>query len=116
MATLADELENDFAASGSEDEGSQGDEMDGQASVSRDLNGTGQEKDVEDAGDNGDVEDTEMLDESGRPMEAEEEKEARLHGPVHRTQPQGKDMRSVQSFMKSMEPILEVSFPLSLQH
>lgn len=115
MATLVDELENDFAASGSEDEGSQQGSADGEAQdVNAGLNGG--EVDMEDAESNGDnqLQDEEMLDESGRPIEAEEEKEARLQAPKKQN-PTGQDLHGVSSFMKSMEPILEVS-PQSLSY
>lgn len=113
MATLVDELENDFAASGSEEEGSQQGSVDSEAQdVNVGLNGG--EVNMEGAEIDGDKEadDEEMLDESGRPIEAEEEKEARLHASK-KQKPTGQDLEGVSSFIKSMEPILEVS-PLLL--
>ena len=110
MTTLAAELENDFAASGSEDEGSQpgsAEQEDGDV----DAGLSGADVDMEDEADGAsrfEPEDTDMLDESGRPIEAEEEKEARLQGSK-KQKPTGQDLEGVSSFIKSMEPILEVS-------
>jgi len=106
MATLADELQNDFADSGSE----RGDEVDVEAEdgfgglAEKDL--YGEDNDGEDEamtdGDNNDEPKVILLD------EAEEEEEARLQ-TEKAGQREHKDMRSVASFMRSMEPILEVS-------
>jgi len=106
MATLADELQNDFADSGSE----RGDEVDIEAEdgpsglAEKDL--YGEENDDEDEAmeedNNNDEPKITLLD------EAEEEEEARLQSEKAGRRDH-KDMRSVANFMRNMEPILEVS-------
>ncbi|KAI9670570.1 MAG: U4/U6-U5 snRNP complex subunit prp31 [Alyxoria varia] len=107
MATLADELENDFAASGSEDEGSPINDSDSQEGVG-DESGAADGANLRGPMERDEEEDTEMLDESGNIKEAEEEKAARLKS-VKRQQGAGSDMQSVGNFMRSMDPVLEVS-------
>lgn len=90
MATLVDELQNDFADSGDEEE-----LLDEQMAED------------EDVADGDDVQMTE--DFAG---EAEEETEARLE-KERRAQNVPKDMQSVLRFVKTVEPVLEVSSSLS---
>lgn len=108
MATLADELQNDFADSGSErgdeDENEVANKVTGLApkSVFDSLYEEDEDDNME-ANEDGDIEPKETLLD-----EAEEEEEARLQAETA-SQRDHKDMRGVASFMKSMEPILEVS-------
>lgn len=106
MATLADELQNDFADSGSENEAPQ--DQDGNESEDDELNGMridgDQNGDVQKDGD----EDENAAHPEGLPGEAPEETEARLKAQKRDTE-QPADMRRVAKFTASMEPVLEVS-------
>jgi len=111
MATLADELANDFLDDGSDvDNDENGNESDtGGASlpVSKKARADGGVSAI--SGDE-DAED-ENMDDEAQLGEAEEETEARLEAERKGQMP--KDMRSVASFMKSLGPVLEVSEALS---
>jgi hypothetical protein len=107
MATLADELANDFL-----DDGSDVDNEENGVDLEPDtLAGPASKKARTDGGlpvldGDEDVEDEDMGDDA-QLGEAEEETEARLDAERKGQMP--KDMRSVASFMKSLGPVLEVS-------
>ena len=109
MATLADELHNDFLDSGSEGERHEDDE--GASTGSQDpptkyaRNG---DLEMGDELREADADDMDDGDSDGLLGEAEEETEARLQRE-RKEQAAPKDMRSVATFVKSMEPVLEVS-------
>ncbi|KAF4549532.1 snoRNA-binding domain-containing protein 3 [Elsinoe fawcettii] len=118
MATVADELLNDFEDSGSEVEQEDGvlDTQDGDVNGSNGLNGSSlakqalSELDDEGDGDEGQDEDEEMTyDKPGVEIETEEEAKdkaakLRLAGV--------KDVRSVASLMDTLKPVLEVRYSL----
>jgi len=113
MATLADELANDFLDDGSDVDN----EDNGVDSETEALPTPASKKARTDGGlsaidGDEDAEDEEMVDE-GLLGEAEEETEARLDAERKGQMP--KDMRSVSSFMKSLGPVLEVSEALLLK-
>jgi len=113
MATLADELANDFLDDGSDVDN----EENGVDSETEALPTPASKKARTDGGlsaidGDEDAEDEEMVDE-GLLGEAEEETEARLNAERKGQMP--KDMRSVASFMKSLGPVLEVSEALLLK-
>jgi hypothetical protein len=108
MATLADELANDFLDDGSDVENGEDGlepETDGFTMPSPKRARTG-DGDLEMSGN--EDEDADM-NEDGLLGEAQEETEARLERERKDAIP--KDMRSVSLFMKSLEPVLEVSHP-----
>ena len=114
MATLADELANDFLDDGSDVDN----EENGVDSETEALSAPVSKKARTEGGlsalnGDEDAEDEEMVDE-GLLGEAEEETEARLDAERKGQMP--KDMRSVASFMKSLGPVLEVSEALLLNH
>lgn len=109
MATLADELQNDFADSGSEDgidenRHSLSPAYNGQRRPSKSVGEDGEMELDDDNGDIDDDEDLEMRAENGLSDYAEDKEKAKPK--IHTSEP--KDMRTVASFMKSMEPVLEV--------
>lgn len=109
MATLADELQNDFADSGSDRGEDVENDVDDTASGLNVRSAYGiMEEDEDDEDENmgeepGDSEPKVVLLD-----EAEEEEEARLNSDSVMGR-ESKDMRGVANFMRSMEPILEVS-------
>ena len=112
MATLADELLNDFEASGSEAEEDRGDELldrDGAASPSP-ANGAEDGNAMEIEGDlQGVQREAQTRDANGLEVEDEDEAKAR----VEKMQLGGvNDVRSVAGLMKTLAPVMEVSLPL----
>lgn len=111
MATLADELQNDFADSGSEDEQARDDneEEDGSPDPFDGALGTNGTTTNRTANEDSD-EDEDDAHPDALPGEAPEETEARLK--AQRKEKDGpSDMRKVADFMAKMAPILEVSLP-----
>ena len=111
MATLADELLNDFEDSGSEDEGNKeaflrndaGDESTERANGGMDLDGD--EEEVKDENDGLDLLGVPKGESAGERTEEEEAKDK-----IEKMQLGGvSDVKSVASLMKTLEPILEVS-------
>ena len=98
MATLADELQNDFLSSGEEERDAEENSADEDAAWDQEAQENGRAGNVD--------EDVEMDD--GMLGEAEEETEARLQAQK-KSEIVGKDLGGVAKFMKGMEPILEVS-------
>jgi len=107
MATLADELQNDFADSGDElEQYDEDEEATAPIPSAAVLNGADGEIDM--AGDHDDEEeDEEMGDGEGFHDEADEETQARLQRQRQLAVP--KDMAAVSKFVTSMKPVLEVS-------
>lgn len=95
MATLADELENDFAASGSED---------GDGQQNGDL------MDLQDHDDDYSENDDASMHDVGDTEEAEEERDFRIEtdAKLRASGTVKTGMESVSKFMKTMEPVLEV--------
>lgn len=107
MATLADELQNDFADSGDEGEQYEEDEEATAPNPSASaLNGADGEVEMDD-GDAEEDEDVGMDDADAFHDEATEETEARLQRQRQAAIP--KDMAAVAKFVTSMKPALEVS-------
>jgi len=111
MATLADELANDFLDGDSDIENGEDDnnpEATGFTMLGPKDQSLAVDQDMEDL----EAEDEDMEDTDALHDEAAEETEARLEQERKEQAPQ--DMRSVSSFMKSLEPILEVSDNLDI--
>ena len=108
METLADELENDFAFSGSERSGSEEEHEPDQHQDQEDGVDSDDADRLDQDGVHGD-----LLDEHGNAIEAEEEKESRLHG-AKKLRGSGQQMQGVGKFMNSMAPVLEVSNPIRM--
>ena len=113
MATLADELLNDFEDSGSEGEPDRQDEVDQNgspppATVTRGVAKNGSiELDGDEEEDDEDEEATASIATHGMVAEGEDEEEAKAK--VEKMRLGGvNDVRSVASLMKTLEPILEV--------
>lgn len=117
MATLADELLNDFEDSGSEDEGNketggflqqdQGDESTERANGGMELDGD--EEEVKDENEELDLLGVPKGESAGDRTEEEEAKDK-----IEKMELGGvSDVRSVAGLMKTLEPILDVSYNLS---
>lgn len=119
MSTLADELLNDFEDSGSEgEEQTNGDLLQSDEPRTSLFNAPkAQDGDVMDLdGDEEDIEDAEMGGMNGNAIElADDEEEAKAK--VEKMQLGSvDDVRSVAGLMKTLEPVLEVSIPISPPH
>lgn len=111
MATLADELQNDFADSGDEvDQYEEDEEATAPTPSAAVLNGADGEVEMED--EDGDEEEDEEMGHDGHPGEAEEETQVRLERDRQALLP--KDMVAVAKFRKSMQPVLDVSLPCTV--
>jgi len=113
MATLADELANDFLDDDSDVETGEADlnpEASGFTMPAPKMQSSAVDALMEDQED----EDEDMEDPDALHDEAAEETEHRLE--KERKEQAPKDMRTVSSFMKSLEPILEVSRTLAISH
>ena len=115
MATLADELLQDFEDSGSEGEEQQNgglfpDADEPKAGLIKALDGGGMELDGDEEEVDEDEEMAGMNNNIGLDVEDEEDAKARVEKmqlkAVH-------DVRSVAGLMKTLEPVLEVSFSIS---
>lgn len=104
MATLADELQNDFADSGSENEGQYEEGSDGDTAPQTGRRRSDEEQDgvMEEDGDEG------AAHPEALPGEAPEETEARLKAQK-RANEEPADMRKVSRFSAKMDPVLKVS-------
>ena len=110
MASLADELLNDFDDSGSEGEGEENGVKDEEASP---LVGAGFTLKGGDAHQHSNQNDAEMNSGGAEELEGDEDEEEAKQ-KVEKMQLGGvRDVRSVASLMKTMEPVLEVSSPCS---
>ena len=114
MATIAEELLNDFDDLGSEGEEEQQDDFNEYANTSRtaaispDVAGVGMDVDVKEQGEDGSNE--KLLNGIEEADDAEEAKDQ-----VEKMQLRGfSDVRSVTTLKKSLEPVIEVSIPQSL--
>ena len=119
MATIADELLNDFEDSGSEQEEERNDDLLGDADGFAGADGSANIKGANDGMDMGvDEEEPEDEDANGavpahlkkEEAEDEEETKARVEKMELKTV---SDVRSVAGLMKQLEPVVEVSQPLT---
>lgn len=124
MATLADELLNDFEDTGSEGEEDRSNEiLQGERVTSPDTTigvkrnaSSGADGGMELDGDEGEVEDDEEMlsgeSKNGAAADVEDEEEAKAR--IEKMQLRGvSDVRSVAGLMKTLQPVLEVSHSLT---